>query len=375
MGSTKSVDVVIIGGGFFGCRLAIQLKKYYKDIVILERESDLLQRASYANQARVHNGYHYPRHFLTAIRSRVNFPRFVEEFRDCVYDDFEKFYAIGRKFSKTTATQFRFFVERVGSPIERAPEKIRKLFNNDLIEDVFTVREYAFDAKKLRVMLHDELDKHGIEVLFHTSAERVSNSDDRVEIEMTDESGVRSSLAARQAFNCTYSNINSVLNNSSLPLIPLKHEITEMALVELPDELTDISVTVMCGPFFSFMPFPSRKLSTLSHVRYTPHCHWYDNSENFQSPLEYFDKYPRKSNYEAIIRDSCRFIPSLSKCRYHDSLWEVKTTLPTSEVDDGRPILSKRDHGLKGLTHIMGGKIDNVYDVAQEIEQSFGARP
>lgn len=42
-------DAVIIGGGFFGCQLSIYLKQYLNSVVILKRESDLLQRASYNN--------------------------------------------------------------------------------------------------------------------------------------------------------------------------------------------------------------------------------------------------------------------------------------------------------------------------------------
>ncbi len=53
-----------------------------------------MSRASYNNQARVHNGYHYPRSILTALRSRISFPRFVDEFRDCVDSDFDKYYLI-----------------------------------------------------------------------------------------------------------------------------------------------------------------------------------------------------------------------------------------------------------------------------------------
>ena len=49
-----------------------------------------------------------------------------------------------------------------------------------------------------------------------------------------------------------------------------------MALVEPPAELGGAAVTVMDGPFFSLMPYPSRGLFTLSHVRYTPHCSWHD---------------------------------------------------------------------------------------------------
>jgi hypothetical protein len=41
----------------------------------------------------------------------------------------------------------------------------------------------------------------------------------------------------------------------------------------------------------------------------------------------------------------------------------MKTVLPQSEVDDSRPVLHRKDCGLPGLTCILGGKIDNVYDM------------
>ena len=59
--------------------------------------------------------------------------------------------------------------------------------------------------------------------------------------------------------------------------------------------------------------------------------------------------------------------PILAKCEYQRSLWEVKTVLPRSEADDSRPILFRPHHGLRGLHCVMGGKIDNVYDVLAAI--------
>lgn len=52
-------DAVITGGGFYGAAIAIYLAKQrgLKRIVLVEREPALLTRASYNNQARVHNGY------------------------------------------------------------------------------------------------------------------------------------------------------------------------------------------------------------------------------------------------------------------------------------------------------------------------------
>ena len=69
-----------------------------------------------------------------------------------------------------------------------------------------------------------------------------------------------------------------------------------------------------------------------------------------------------------MIRDAARYLPILSSCSYIDSLWEVKTVLPQSEVDDSRPILFKRHQQLPNLTCILGGKIDNVYDIFHELQ-------
>jgi hypothetical protein len=144
-----------------------------------------------------------------------------------------------------------------------------------------------------------------------------------------------------------------------------------MALVEVPEVLRRRGVTVMCGPFFSCMPFPPRSLHTLSHVRYTPHTFWHDGPD-FQPAYDTLARAERQSAYPHMIRDARRYLPCLDGSRYHGSLWEVKTVLPRSEVDDSRPILFKRHHRLRNLHLIMGGKIDNVYDVVEEINEEFG---
>ena len=79
---------IVIGGGFYGCIVAEQLAKNSNKVLLIEKESDLMQRASYVNQARIHQGYHYPRSILTSLRSRVNFPRFINDYAPCVYKEF-----------------------------------------------------------------------------------------------------------------------------------------------------------------------------------------------------------------------------------------------------------------------------------------------
>lgn len=364
--ANNPIDCVVIGGGFYGCCVALYMRQFVDQVVILEQGSDILTRASYANQARVHNGYHYPRSLLTALRSQVNFPRFVEEFESAVYSNFTKIYAIAKHNSKVNARQFKKFCQHIEAEYSEAPKQIQNLFNPRLVEDVFVVKEYAFNAKKLAEVLKRKLAESGIEIRYQTTAMRVSQVDgDKVKVNL--DSG--QSLTAGLVFNCTYSQINTLLEQSDLARLPLKHEITEMALIDVPPELKDLGVTVMDGPFFSAMPFPARSLHTLSHVRYTPQYSWSDKDEH-QDGEKVLSQMGRRSNFTYMLKDAQRFIPSLQAAQQVDSLYEVKTVLLQNEVDDGRPILFRQDYGIKNFSVIMGGKIDNIYDILEAFKQS-----
>jgi len=365
----EKYSAVVIGGGFFGLCIAEYLARKLGDVLLCEKESELMSRASYVNQARIHNGYHYPRSILTAFRSRLNFPRFIKDFSECIDSSFEKYYAIGKTFSKVSARQYELFCNRIGAFIEIAPDEIRALFNPSMIEEVFTTHEYAFDAVILRNLMAGRIKAAGVEARLNTKALKVaSEGDEGVSVEIMSD-GQRETVRADHVFNCTYSQINRLLRNSGLPLIPLKHEMTEMALVELPEELRLLGITVMCGPFFSTMPFPPEKLHSLSHVRYTPHFEWYDSDDNYVDAHELFDRTDKKTAFPHIIRDVKRYLPAMEKCVYKGSLWEVKTVLPLSEVDDSRPILFKTHFGIPNLHCVMGGKLDNIYDVIDEIDK------
>ena len=147
---------------------------------------------------------------------------------------------------------------------------------------------------------------------------------------------------------------------------PVQHEATEIALLELPERLRNLSITVMCGPFFSVMPFPPLGLSTLSHVSYTPHYEWADDPEaGGYSP--HSPAFPLRTRFDRMRRDAARYVPILGECGYVRSLWEIKTILPQSGVNDSRPILFKRDPAAPNIVSILGSKIDNIYDLDEAL--------
>ncbi len=362
-------DAVIIGGGFYGAAIAVYLARQrgLKRILLVEREAALLSRASYNNQARVHNGYHYPRSFTTAYRSRVNLPRFVRDWPQAVKQDFTKLYAIARRNSKVTAKQFERFCREIGASIQPADLALRSLFEPHLIEEVFLVEEYAFDASKLAQWAGRELNEAGVQMRLATRVTEIAQGPDKsLQVVLQSRSGDREQVTCRYVFNCTYSGLNQIRGEFPGTRTGLKQEITEMALMQMPPELKDLGITVMDGPFFSMMPFPARGLHTLSHVRYTPHLHWKD--ETGIDPYQKLEKYDRVTRVDRMVRDVGRYLPAVHAAKYVDSLFEIKTVLVKNEGDDGRPILFERHFELPGCYSILGGKIDNIFDVLEKLD-------
>jgi glycine/D-amino acid oxidase-like deaminating enzyme len=364
----RDYDAIIVGGGFYGLRIAqfLREKLGVKRVLVLEKEAAPMRRASYNNQARVHNGYHYPRSILTALRSRVNLPVFAAEFKDSIVDDFDSYYAVARGLSKVTARQFEVFAERIEAEIAR-DEEADGLFNTALIERAFLVKEFAFNASKLRTEMERRLRELGVEIRTREAAAKVEAQSGALLVTTR-----KGRYAAGRVINATYSSLNRLNQSSRVAPIPLKHELTEMCLVRVPPALADRAVTVMCGPFFSLMPFPPKGVYTLSHVRFTPHREWHDSSEGSR-PIPPLRSIPKSTNYAKMFADVKRYLPAAKDLVYTGrSLWEIKTVLPRSEEDDSRPIMYLENYeGIPGYICIMGAKIDNIYDVFTELKETY----
>lgn len=371
----ESYDAIVVGGGFFGTALALELRERVRSVLLLERQVELLTQASYVNQARVHHGYHYPRSVLTAYRSSVNFARFTRDYAEAIDRSFTQVYAVARVGSKVSTSQFHQFCQRIGAPIEPAPPEVMALMNPDLIDSAFVVEEFAFNAAILRQRAMRELDRREVEWAVSTAATRVEPTGTTPHGLKVVLEGQRE-LRAKAVFLCGYASINRFLEASSLPRIPFKHELVEMVLIEAPPALKGYGVTVMDGPFFGTMPFPARGVHSLYHVRYSPHFHWNEGGpDDPPVPPEQLAEVDRQvaqksrpSKYPHIIRDAQRYLPALEGARQVDSLWTVRTVLPRAERDDSRPILFSKHHGLKNFFCVAGGKIDNVYDLLEELK-------
>jgi glycine/D-amino acid oxidase-like deaminating enzyme len=357
----------VIGGGFFGCAVTLHLRKRgFDQIALIERESELLTRASYRNQARVHNGYHYPRSYVTAYRSRINLPRFCRDYGFAVKTDFVMLYAIASRRSKVIPRQFEHFMRAISANFEAAGSGYYSLFDSSRVAAVYVVEEYAFDARRLREHFHKELEAAGADVILSTECVHVGPCNaDRLKIELKS-AGKASCIEAETVFNCTYSGLNHTVADGS-SMTPLKHEVAEIALVDVPSEMRELGVTVMDGPFFSCMPFPAEDCHSLTHVRYTPHGVSID-TDGTRHPMRFALGSQPNSRAKFMIADAARLMPCLRSTRWRRSLFETKTVLLRNETDDGRPVLLRREATHSRLFSVLGAKIDNVYDVLERLD-------
>src|SRR3989344_9592713 len=105
--------IAVIGGGIYGITVACRLSEKYS-VDLFEENEDILMGASGINQFRLHRGYHYPRSEETTLSALKSEPKFKEEYREAIIDDFEHYYAISKKDSLTSGSQYLAFLKKFG---------------------------------------------------------------------------------------------------------------------------------------------------------------------------------------------------------------------------------------------------------------------
>ena len=86
MSDTDSIDstvekrICIIGGGWYGCHLAMILKKMGKKFFIFEKGSEIFTQSSYKNQNRLHLGFHYARSYKTRKLCNDGYYKFIQQY-------------------------------------------------------------------------------------------------------------------------------------------------------------------------------------------------------------------------------------------------------------------------------------------------------
>ena len=360
--SSRAPKVAVIGCGIFGALVSLELARRGAHVVVFERNIDVLQGASLNNQNRLHLGYHYPRDETTAIQCIEGFQRFRDRFSDCVSAGFPNAYFIASEGSRTNASDYRSFLERVGLVCHEIDidEFVPTLTNVDI--GVLTA-ETVYDSRLLAGEIARMLCAENVQLVLSMEVEKVRKKGDMYTLYSKTENLGNCDFVV----NCTYANHNKFNEELGVPSPEFQYEYTMVPIIRWGQERCGI--TVMDGPFMTVLPFGKSDDFLLYHVRHAVvetvvadqlPSHWLDKDA---SPASCIDK---GALYQTTLNACTEFVPALGTAELIGFLEGPRIVVAdTDDTDERRSIVANRDN--EGFWSVLSGKIDHSVWVAEDI--------
>lgn len=369
---TEQFDKIIIGAGLYGLYSALFCCMRGQKAIVLECDAAPFKRATFINQARVHQGYHYPRSLSTAIKSAGYFARFNKDFDFCINRAFDQIYATSSRYSWSDGEQFKGFCSAAGIPCEELHPG--SYFKKGMCDGAFRTREYTYDAMILRNYLLDRLKGQGrrVRILYGARIAGIERADGAYVVRMEDGNAFRSGYV----LNATYAAINQILRMAGFETFQIKYELCEIILCEVDIPLKGVGFTVMDGPFFSIMPFGKTGRHSLTSVTFTPHTASFDTVPTFPCQEKSGGhcstfRLGNCNDCQAKPETAFPYMSSLARkylldrygFTYDRSLFSMKPILMRSEIDDSRPTVIRKYSEAPTFAAVLSGKINTVYDL------------
>lgn len=244
------MNIIIIGSGWYGLHTYLLLQNTGHKVTILEKNDKIFDNSSNFNQNRLHLGYHYPRSSKTRQLCIDGYNNFILKYRDIVdFIDFN-YYLISNKSILDYETYIQIFND------DNYQHNIieNKYFKN-IDGYIINTKEKIINSDKAKQYFEDRICKENIK--FNYKVTDIVQDDGIITI--------NNDLKCDLLIDCTYNQLNLCNQDCYYELtISLIYE-----RINYDDKFE--SITVMDGEFFSLFPRDiSKKMYTLTHVKYTP---------------------------------------------------------------------------------------------------------
>ena len=254
----------IIGAGWYGLHLAIELKKKY-NVTIFEKKKDIFLGSSGFNQFRAHEGFHYPRSSKTIDEIKKNSIKFKKKYSFGLKFLNKNIYTIAKESSLLDFDSYLALLKQKKLKFK----KIKKVSYLKNIEGIININEGVILNNKIKKYFIKNLRKN---IIFHSNIKLNKKLIDSYDF----------------ILDCT----NNELSFNNL----IKHHfILTISLVYKKIGKKNIfPTTIMDGELPSLFPYADKKnLWTLTHSRHT-------HIKSFKSQSE-IEKYKKKINKKKIL--------------------------------------------------------------------------
>lgn len=374
----KKIDRIIIGAGLYGLYSALHCGLKGQSVLVLECDATPFSRATYINQARVHQGYHYPRSISTAMKSASYFERFNKDFDFCINREFKKIYATSSQYSWSNGEQFKKFCKAANIQCEELNPST--FFKAGMCDGVFMTREYTYDAMILKDWYLQNISVlKNVEIRYNSAVTKIEKSIDLYKVVTSD----GSEYVTPFLLNATYAASNLILDMIGFEKFGIKYELCEIILCDVNEKLREFGFTVMDGPFFSIMPFGKTGLHSLTSVTFTPHTTSFDTVPTFECQkniqvcggcnsifLANCNNCPAKPEtaFPYMSNLARKYLRAEYEFNYNSSLFSMKPILKSSEIDDSRPTVIRIFSKAPTFVSVLSGKINTVYDLDEVLD-------
>jgi glycine/D-amino acid oxidase-like deaminating enzyme len=359
------MEIAIVGGGWYGCHLALALKKAGHKVVLYEKNDSIFSQISGAFGIRLHAGPHYPRSAETRKNCLRNKAEFEQRYPDLIVPHEYSIYGLGT-------------LDAEGKPPKVNQEEFEAVCNesesckiidpkaagyNNLITAASIEEPSVVLGSRLRKAFTKYLADAGVEVRYHFDVQKITKTNNGV---------IVAGKNAQQHFDKV---INTTSYQAFLPDqkdFPFEMETVYQPCLALKYEdqkpgNRPFSFIVMDGWFPCIMPVCDDKPGKeyiLTHGKWTI-------MGSYDKPAKANDVLAKLNDewIESNVKPSCereinRFWPAFAE-RFRYTGWKG-TVL--AKLKTKREFRSAVTYEKDNVIQVVPGKISNVFDVEREVQ-------
>lgn len=358
--ATVKVDVVIIGGGYYGCYATYKLAALYPHLkfALVEKESEICTHASATNQGQFHRGYMYTAKPELAFECSKFAQVFESEFYGAINHRVRSYYGIHRD-SQISSKEFESTCHSAGLPLEKTSDI--KYFGRDIIS-TYRTTEKTINTAEMRKLMALNLFRSNIDVHLSTHVEAISKASGQFILNCAENTKIH----CKVLINSSFAGMNTLHANSGIELITTRNDVFLHFMLQLPEKFKHIAATVAVGNYCSLMPSNFRG----SHLLAVGGIRSIANSID-AAPTERATRQLAMQLYKSSMDFCTTMIPFLSKgelCGYtvgtRTEYRDPQTNKSMSEVK----VIREHD-SIENYAVLLGGKISCLSECIEPLNE------